>query len=526
MLKNRTFRKLLKLESKYQNTASIIIVSLVFTFIGVAALSVTHAANDTTAVYYDNSPFTQDNYYTPSSTDRDNAVKVYGYNYVGIAFYACLASSAGSSPVYATYNSSTNEHLYTASSAERTAVINAGYIDQGIIFYDCAPNRSDAEPVYRLNNPSNNDHILTASTAEASSLVSAGWHNEGIAFYGSTGQVIITPPPPPPPPSPPHLVPSPPPSNLAPKVSTTPAPKILPLKNNTQPQQTPQPVVVIPPSIPTAFTATSTDKTPDVMLVWTISSGSQPIKGYLLDRSNDQQHWQSLNNGQPIASTGFIDQTTVPQKHYYYRLKAIDSANNLSGYALADVTTKVLTFNTFPDKQNTLISQDGNIIMVIPSGTVKASAQCRVQPNTSLFPPFIKGYAYGLGPYNLACINYDGSPVTNFAKPVTASVSVDVSVRKKFSNIAIYQLDVEWHQLIKANTKSNLSFNLTPADASFVLLGQPHKMPLLLKITLAFILSSGLVLAILVSFDYLTRLRIRRDLVEKNKDYFRKESGL
>jgi hypothetical protein len=74
--------------------------------------------------------------------------------------------------------------MFTISTAERKAMISAGWVYEGIGFY------SDSEktvPMYRLYNPNARSgyHFFTGSKKERDALVKAGWKDEKIGFYGN-----------------------------------------------------------------------------------------------------------------------------------------------------------------------------------------------------------------------------------------------------------------------------------------------------------------------------------------------------
>ncbi len=79
------------------------------------------------------------------------------------------------------------------------------------------------------------------------------------------------------------------------------------------------------PAAPTTLTAHA--KTASVQLSWQ-APADDDVADYTILRSTDQTDWHVINQG--IATTAYIDNTTLPQQTYYYRVRARDKALNLS----------------------------------------------------------------------------------------------------------------------------------------------------------------------------------------------------
>ncbi len=113
---------------------------------------------------------TGDHFYTDSQAEAAalNGNKKHGYKSEGVVFYAFSKQISNSSPVYRFYNSSTGDHFYTASEAEKDDLINAqsGYSYEGVAFYAYAAQIDGSSPVYRLYNPTTGDHFYTISLTE------------------------------------------------------------------------------------------------------------------------------------------------------------------------------------------------------------------------------------------------------------------------------------------------------------------------------------------------------------------------
>ena len=105
----------------------------------------------------------------------------------GVAAPAYAADSGGTQQMHRLYNPNSGEHFYTASTAEKNAVVKAGWKYEGIGW--TAPVKSNA-PVYRLYNPNAGDHHYTQSAPERDMLKRVGWRYEGIGWYSSETKAV------------------------------------------------------------------------------------------------------------------------------------------------------------------------------------------------------------------------------------------------------------------------------------------------------------------------------------------------
>jgi Repeat of unknown function (DUF5648) len=153
---------------------------------------------DTTPVYRLFNPRTGDHFYTTSAAERDNAVNNLGYNNEGTACFIYAFTSyadegtachvfptqvAGTAPVYRLRSSTTIDHFYTMSAAERqNAIAQDGYVDEGIACYAYPNAVAGSIPLFRAYNPRSGDHFYTTSAAERDNAVNnLGYQNEGTA---------------------------------------------------------------------------------------------------------------------------------------------------------------------------------------------------------------------------------------------------------------------------------------------------------------------------------------------------------
>lgn len=117
-------------------------------------------------------------FFTASSAERDALVRS-GWRYEQVAWRAPVGAG---SPVHRRYNQNSGEHLYTLNFNEATqwryegVAFNAGFSATNLT----------PRAVYRLFNPratSASSHHYTTNVAEVNMLVNAGWRNEGAKFF-------------------------------------------------------------------------------------------------------------------------------------------------------------------------------------------------------------------------------------------------------------------------------------------------------------------------------------------------------
>ena len=138
------------------------------------------SSNASTPVYRFYNSTSGDHLYTTSEAEKET-LRNSGWTYEGIAFYS-LNNSNSSAAVYRVYNPYSGEHHYTKDMGEYTYLQTIGWQDEGLSFY---AKTIGENPVYRLFNPyaNNNTHHYTNSLSEYSYLTSIGWQDEGICWY-------------------------------------------------------------------------------------------------------------------------------------------------------------------------------------------------------------------------------------------------------------------------------------------------------------------------------------------------------
>jgi hypothetical protein len=129
-------------------------------------------------------------FYTADPTERDSILRNMAatYRLDGPAWTVNTASPCNSVPLWRFYNVRTGTHFYTASDAEKNAVLTtmgSTYKLDGPA-YNVSLSPVNADPVFRFYNPRTGTHFYTASIAERDTVIatlSSTLHYEGPAYF-------------------------------------------------------------------------------------------------------------------------------------------------------------------------------------------------------------------------------------------------------------------------------------------------------------------------------------------------------
>ncbi|HEX9343564.1 MAG TPA: hypothetical protein VF995_08135, partial [Actinomycetota bacterium] len=99
----------------------------------------------------------------------------------GVGFHAASAPSHGIVPIYRLHNHTTGDYVYTASTAERTSLTHAGYVNEGPVFYAPTTPAPGLYPAFRLQRGLY--HRIAFGTLARNDAIAAGWHLEHAIFY-------------------------------------------------------------------------------------------------------------------------------------------------------------------------------------------------------------------------------------------------------------------------------------------------------------------------------------------------------
>ena len=130
-------------------------------------------------------------FFTASSTEASNLAATrtdLSYEGVGLHGYATADASPSSVAVFRFFDLNDGTHFYTASTAERDALVtnqSAAMKFEGIAFYENATPQAGDIAVYRFFDTNHGTHLFTQSASEKASILSTrpDLVSEGIAFY-------------------------------------------------------------------------------------------------------------------------------------------------------------------------------------------------------------------------------------------------------------------------------------------------------------------------------------------------------
>jgi len=130
-------------------------------------------------------------FYTASEAEKDAVLATLSrtFRLEGVAYYVNTDNPANNAPLYRFFNVKKGVHFYTASEAEKTAVetnLSKTYKLEGIAYYVSLDPSGGATPVHRFYNFRKGVHFYTASEAEKTSVqtnLSSIYTYEGPGFY-------------------------------------------------------------------------------------------------------------------------------------------------------------------------------------------------------------------------------------------------------------------------------------------------------------------------------------------------------
>lgn len=276
------------------------------------------------------------------------------------------------------------------------------------------------------------------------------------------------------------------------------------------------------PTPPGNLSAVADDETKTVKLSWEPSTDDVGVTGYNLERSTDQENWESLADN--LADNTFEDNTVSFGSTLYYRVQAIDAAGNRSEYSTAEVTTSDFSANARPDEESTIESEDGVVAVTIPNGAVTVEAFCGVQLVNNVLSPDVEGYQLASGPYEINCRLEDGTVLSTFEQPLQATIHLDSNPLRKAGKLAYYgQKDTNWESL--SVTSSDKEAKTETIDLNghpiFTIMKQQKKKSVWVTIFQVLLI----LLVIAASVVAFLRFRMRRQLQHQYDDYLHKSRG-
>ncbi len=291
--------------------------------------------------------------------------------------------------------------------------------------------------------------------------------------------------------------------------------------NNSSAPSTPD---TTPPAAPTGLIANVDNEKQVVSLIWQAASDNVAVQTYQIERSLDQQNWSILTSNN--TNTNYDDSSIQFGTHYFYRVAALDTSGNISGYASADVTTGSFQPNLNPDFDTNLSSSDKIAKVTIPGGAVSTAAYCTLSVSLDSLPPNFSGYKFISGPYNLECRDLNSTVITNFNKPLKLTVHLSKSAVKGVSTVTYFghNDNNSWQILVVTSHDKKQFIDIVKLNnfRTFVVMGKQKKSSFWVTIFKIFV-----IIAILLALTrFIARQILKRRVQNQNEDYHRKAEGL
>ncbi|HSH31157.1 MAG TPA: hypothetical protein VK963_00635, partial [Candidatus Saccharimonadales bacterium] len=214
------------------------------------------------------------------------------------------------------------------------------------------------------------------------------------------------------------------------------------------------------------------------------------------------------------------DKTTAFNVRYFYRVKAIDNAGNVSPDASVDISTGSFNSNVSSQSGSVVTSEDGAVSVDIPQGSVSKDAVCSVVTD-DLNKQQISAPALQLvtGPYALVCKLANGDAISSFQIPVTVTIKPSSDQLKQYDKFQVHQFDPNASSWAAADGEFNKQ-----AKTYGLSLDKPAQIALLGVTKKSYV---GLVLSILVPLVLLVGgvffYRLRQMQRQQYNDYLRRK---
>ncbi len=207
----------------------------------------------------------------------------------------------------------------------------------------------------------------------------------------------------------------------------------------------------------------------EVELTWDESTDAAGIDSYTVERSSDGIDWTILDDAVLINS--FSDTTSDYGVTYSYRVSAKDKSGNFSDYAVVDIETNSFSANVYADEDSSITSEDGNVTVNLPAGSLGEDAFCEITKDTVKTNP--KGYKLAAGGYIIECKNSQGDSISQLDKAAKVTMNLKSS---KYKSYTAYSIDSDGKlEQIKStfNSKSGeLSFQISDLSNAFAAYGK------------------------------------------------------
>ena len=158
-------------------------IEVAFTAYGTAAVAM--------PVYRFYNKMNGSHFYTANAAEKASVIANLSstYNYEGVAYSIRVFDPNNNDPLYRFYAPRLGSHFYTVSEAEKASVIanlSSTYTFEGVAYDVCVPDVFGSTNIYRFYNRVNGSHFYTASLAERDAVLndaSGTYAYEGVGFH-------------------------------------------------------------------------------------------------------------------------------------------------------------------------------------------------------------------------------------------------------------------------------------------------------------------------------------------------------
>lgn len=289
---------------------------------------------------------------------------------------------------------------------------------------------------------------------------------------------------------------------IKPIVATTPTPVVAVVST---------PIPSAAPTAPTSLQLLSSSDNAVVELVWSAATAAGGVKGYKVERSSGKE-WTILAE---LTKLSYRDDKAAFGTYYYYRVQAIGTDGQVSGYATSETATPEFKANTDSGGAIIYTSEDQLVNVQLPLDAVADSADCTIHKEEAKTSIGTKSHPVILGPYALICKDVSGSLITDLQKPLTWTYNLKGKLAGYTQPEAAQLVDGANKLITTASfdTKSEvLRFTAAQTGTTLVLAAVKPMLPIRLIV---------IVIAILVLVGGVVLLLLRRTQKQNYDDYLR-----
>lgn len=276
------------------------------------------------------------------------------------------------------------------------------------------------------------------------------------------------------------------------------------------------------PSTPKNLTVFLNQETKIVSLTWLASTDNRGVKGYNIQRSTDQKSWKTLVS--VLNHDNYEDDTVGFDQKYFYRVQAVDTSGNKSGWANVSVNMPSFDANVKANSDTTISTDDQAVDILIPAGALSVDALCSVRLTADLNAPALDRYDVVGGPYDVSCRDKDGNAITTFNKALTATIKLDTVAPNDHRQFEYYgQKNDNWDKLsVTSHDAGARTDTLQLKDYTVFIIMAKHPTPPIWKAIVKILLVIGVTAAVgLLGVRFL----VQRKAKKSYQDYVKKAHG-